>query len=304
MTQRDRANRKTHLTPRVARLLAGTALAALLLAAVPDPAVAQSQAPSWTPRSSERLVKLPATYLEKSLEHDFQESALGQALQQVEQDLALKGATLTDLKAAIAEADGPMRLELRHQFLAEKRAYLELTQSRIDMRRSQAETKQRLFEDMLRRLADREAANTPARRALIERQEAARDRLEGSTVEVDLAVFESAGTPESGYTLKYAENVAAIETLRERIRSHRMNRTIGADGEDVTKEEYVRIMLSDAGAELAVLEQEQKVVGFMAKLVALDALELSEEAMDAELPDSALPGNAGPAQAVDFFISN
>ena len=286
------------------RLLVTTALAALLLGATPSWAGTETTGPAWTPKSSERLVKLPASYLKKSLEHDFQDSSLGQALRKTEENIGLKGGTLTDLQTAVEEADGELKVELRHQFLAEKRAYLELMQGRIDMHRKQATTKLRLFENMLKRLAQDKAADTPARRELIDRQEAARARLDQTMGAVDLKVFATAGAPESRYAVKYAENVSAIETLRARIKSHQMNRAAGADGEELTKEEYIRLMLSDAQSEVAVLEQEEKVLGYMAKLVALDALQLSEEAMDADLADSSLPGDAGPAKAVNFFMSN
>ena len=42
----------------------------------------------------------------------------------------------------------------------------------------------------------------------------------------------------------------------------------------------------------------------MAKLIALDALALSEESLDAELADSDLPTVTGAAEAVDFFMTN
>ena len=42
----------------------------------------------------------------------------------------------------------------------------------------------------------------------------------------------------------------------------------------------------------------------MAKLVALDALTLSEEALDAELADSDTPSDEGPAEAANLFIND
>ena len=40
----------------------------------------------WQPQSSERLVKLPPSYLKKSLDRDFAGSGLGQALKSTETD--------------------------------------------------------------------------------------------------------------------------------------------------------------------------------------------------------------------------
>jgi hypothetical protein len=41
----------------------------------------------------------------------------------------------------------------------------------------------------------------------------------------------------------------------------------------------------------------------MAKLVALDALALSEQVMDGELLDSDIPATASPASAVKYFVN-
>ena len=286
------------------RLLATTAVVATLVTSGPAAATSDPSTPSWTPKSSERLVKLPASYLEKSLQQEFNQSSLGQALRGTETDIGLKTSTLIDLQAAIEEAEGPMRIELRHQFLAEKRNYLDLMQQRVDIRRSEAETKTKLFEDMLETLAAEKAADTPARRALVERQKTARDRLDRTIDAVDTKLFETVGVRESRYSTKYAENVASIEKLRTRFRSHKMNNTVDAEGETLTKDEYVRMMLADAQSELAILEQEETVIGFMAKLVALDALQLNEEAMDAEIAGQFSPPSSGPSGAVDLFLSN
>ena len=48
------------------------------------------------------------------------------------------------------------------------------------------------------------------------------------------------------------------------------------NGEVVGKADYVRGLLSRSEAELAILDQEEDILGFMAKLVALDAMALAE----------------------------
>ena len=63
-------------------------------------------------------------------------------------------------------------------------------------------------------------------------------------------------------------------------------------------------MVADTQAGLAILDQEETILGYMAKLVALDALALSEQALDAEMADSDQPPTSSPAAAVDFFLTN
>lgn len=263
-----------------------------------------ASAPTWAPKSSERLVKLPPSYLKKSLDRDFADSPLGAALKQNASKIGYKGNTLADLQGSIEEAEGELRLELRHQFLAEKRAYLDLMADQIDLSRKQAKTRLKLFEKMLDDLAREKAADTPATRELVAKQTLARERMQSSLAKVDLKVFETATVSESRYAVKYGQNVQAIETLLSRINTHGMNQPLTAEGVEMTKEEFIRHMAVEAEAELALADQDDTILGYMAKLVALDAMALSEEAMDAELADSPLPGNAGPAKAVNFFMSN
>src|SRR4029077_8167376 len=109
--------------------------------------------------------------------------------------------------------------------------------------------------------------------------------------------------PESKYAVKYAENQAAIEQLVARIKTHKMNDTNPADG-DMTKEDYVRQMLTDAQAQAALLDQEDTILGYIAKLVALDAMALAEETMDPSGADVDGPARASPAAVAPLFISN
>ena len=300
----------TNRTKSLRLLLATTALAGWLavgeiypvMAGEPDVLVASI--PTWSPQSSERLVRLPPSYLKKSLDRDFAESPLGAALNEAEAKIGHKGNTLADLQASIEQSEGELRLELRHQFLAEKRAYLDLMANQIDLHRQQAKTRLKLFERMLDDLARKKGPDTPSTRELVAKQTLARNRLQSSLAKVDLKAFEIAAIPESRYAVNYGQNVQAIEQLLSRINTHGMNQSLTAEGIEMTKEEFIRHMAVDAEAELALADQDDTILGYMGKLVALDAMSLSEEAMDAELADSPLPGNAGPAKAVNFFMSN
>lgn len=263
-------------------------------------------APNWTPQSSERLVKLPPSYLKKSIDHDFANSALGSAIQEKEENISLKGNTLGDLQQAIETSDGEVRGELRHQFLSEKRNYLSMMSERNDLRRKHLLTKRRLFDDMLERLSREEGAMTPEREELLELQRAASARFESSMGKVDQRLFEAPELEESKYSKQYAQNKSAIDQLVARIDAHKMSQTpVSDNGVPMTREEHVRRMISDVQTELAVLDQEETILGYMAKLVALDAMALAEEGLDEELLDSDVAQNAlTPANNVSFFLNN
>ena len=260
--------------------------------------------PSWSPASSERLVKLPPSYLKKSLDRDLADSQLGTAIKNNNENIGHKGNTLSDLQKTIETSEGEMRLELRHQFLAEKRTYLDLMERQIDLNRKQAKTRLRLYEKMLKDFGSKNANKSAGVKQLVEKQTLARDRFKSSIAQVDLKVFETASFPESQYAVKYGQNIQAIEKLLDHVKQHNMNQSLTADGIEMTKEEFIRHMATEAEAELALADQDDTILGYMAKLVALDAMALSEETMDAELADSPLPSNSSPSQAVPFFMTN
>ena len=259
----------------------------------------------WNPVVSERLIKLPANYLKKAVAHDFSKSALAAAIADNRELTKLKTLTLRDLQSAIEGAEGELRIELRHQFLAEKRAYLELVARTQDLRRRQADTKIKLYGRMLDKLGAKTAAMTPQRAALVEKQKAAQKRFQSSIGAVDMKLFGNAAMTQSKYSQEYAKNVASIERLVAAIESHPMNRRAEIDGQAVSKQDYLRQIITKAEADVALLDQEETVLGYMAKLIALDAMALS----DAVVADELAPGAAPVAQgarvnaAIDLFVT-
>lgn len=298
---------RIHLTtPASTRWLALSA--GLIVLALMSTAALAAAAPGdgteWTPASSERLVKLPASYLKKAVEQDFARSGLAASLSDTDNMVRLKVQTLEDLRDAIDRADGALRIELRHQFLGEKRAYLKLIAAHQDLRRQRAKIKIRLYRRLLGKLERNRGRMTPRRVALIAKQEQAVLRFEASIAKVDTKLFRSSLTTESRYAREYARNIGAIERLVEAINFHPMNEQARLDGTPVDKPGFIRHLMGEEEAELAILGQEQTVLGFMAKLISLDALALSDAvtgddpaAMEPAGPDHALTA------AVDYFVT-
>ena len=285
-------------------LFIGPSLALALAMTAPNTALAKAaDLPSWRPVASEKLIKLPANYLKKSLDHDFAQSPLSGAIQDADSEIGLKGQTLEDLASAIQQADGELAVELRHQFLAQKREFITLMKRKADLRQRHMLTKQRTLEKLLKKLGREKGAMTPARVQLASQQEKARSRFQGSLAKVDLTVLSAPTVPESRYAQEYAGNMSAVEALVAAISSHPMNVRAQMAGQPATKADFIRQMLADTQAGVAILEQEQNIIGYMAKLVALDAMALSESVMDAELGDSDLPSVSSPASAVKYFVN-
>lgn len=281
------------------RLLTGLCLVVLLAA----PALAaDDDGADWQPVATERLVKLPPAYLEKSLDRDFERSALAEAMRQGGEDIDLKIKTLDDLKHAIESAKGDLNIELRHQYLAEKRAYIELVSTHDAQRKRYLERRQTVLEKLLRQAVDADAPVSASRAELMAQQQAARARLASTAEQVDMRVLRDQVAPESRYARAYADNLAAIERLSRAIERHPMNAEAAtvAPGDRRT---LLRRMIADTEAERAILGQEETILGYMAKLVALDAMGLAEEVAGHD-GDDAKPA-AGPARvtdALDYFV--
>ena len=281
-------------------LLSGTAQTAPLAQA------AEMQSASWNPVASEQLIKLPPQYLQKRIDADFSKSGLAAALSEKAQQVDLKRQTLGDLQAASDRASGELRIDLRHQFLAEKQAYIELMKEQQTLRRSRTETRVRLYQSLLRRLDRKKGAMTPQRVALLKKQEVAHSRFEASRAAVDTKLFETTMTTESRYAREYAKNLSAIEQLVAAVQTHPMNAQPSIDGEIIGTPEYLQRLVTDGEAQLAVIEQEGSILGYMAKLVSLDALALSETLSESETSidqASAAQPKQGVTADVQFFVS-
>lgn len=263
----------------------------------------KSDAPTWRPAASEKLIKLPANYLKKSLDHDFAKSDLANAIASIKTEIGLKGRTLSDLGSAIERSDGELNVELRHQLLTQKREFIQMMQRKSELRERHLRTRQKVLESLLKK-ADLAAPDmTPVRARLAAAQKGARERFRSSVTKTDLSMLSAPTVPESKYARQYASNLAAVEKLVAAIDRHPMNAQPSMGGKPASKQDFVRQMLADNQAGLAILSQEKNILGFMAKLVALDAMALSEQVMDADLVDSDIPRTSGPADAVRFFVN-
>lgn len=287
------------------RLLAAAALA-VALAAVPRPATAET-AETWAPAASEKLMQLPGDFLRKAVDNDFARSGLAQELASLEEQIALKRTTLADLQGALERAeDGEVRLDLQHQFLNEKRAYIELMRDHQEIRHRRAAIKVKLYERLLDNMNRERRATTPEKAAFIAKQTAARQRFEASVSQVDAQILASAAASESRYAREYAQNREAVEQLVAAINAHPMNAAPAIDGQPMTRGEYLRQLIAENEGELAIIDQERTILGHMAKLVSLDALALSEGiGNDAYAQIDSSQAEAAPSQAasaVEFFI--
>jgi len=285
-------------------MIAGAVLLAFASGLSAAPALA-SEMPGWHPEASERLIKLPSALMARTIERDFAGSALAEALGDTREDAAFKAQTLRDLKAAAEQTrDSAVRTELRHQYLAEKRDFIALVGRQQELERQRVEVRRKLYAKVLAKLERTGKGLSPQAERLIDDQDAAAKRFESSVAKVDLELFGSGVVAQSRYAKDFQKNLSAIEKLTSAIQAHPMNAEARVDGDPVNKQDYLRHLLAEAESDIAILDQENAVLGYMAKLVALDAMALAEGIED--------PGSlaaAGPSEddgvlvtVVDLFV--
>ena len=260
----------------VRRVIGRTALACALLVGA-GPVLAIGAAPAWNPVSSEKLIRLPGNFLEKAMDRSFANSPLGSELGRMNDRLHGQAGTLRELQSAVRATDDPS-VELQHQFLEAKSQYLDVMEAQQGLRRNALEKRLDVYREAAERLRrDARAARDPVARELVDRQQAARARMEASAQRVDETLALIARQDEGGYAEDYQRNLAEIERLKSAIDGHEMQRGPRVDGETVTREAYLRHLIVQAEAEIGLLAQEETILGHMARLVALDARALETE---------------------------
>lgn len=287
----------------IARAVAVIGFTASALIVSSEQSVAK-ESTSWSPRITERLVKLPGSFVKKAVDNDFARSGLATKLADTADQITYKRETLTDLQEAIESAEGELKTELEHQLLAEKRSFINLMRDYQEIRRQKSMTKIRLYSSLLKQLKRSGKDMTATENALVNKQKAAKQRFEQTFSDVDNRIMATSSSVESKYGREYKKNLSAIRKLSEALKSHTMNRRPETLSTAVSRENYLRQLLTENQGEIALLDQEAKILSFMAKLVSLDALSIAERAME-DSPASAVgqsPEEPTPANTVDLFI--
>ena len=295
---------RLHCTFHRAAIFAYLALVAATLYASPAATATPPDSPAWNPSVTEKLVKLPNDFLIKALDRDFSTSPLAEAIRSSDQKIALKVETLQDLRAATQQAEGEVLVELRHQLLADKRQYLELIKIKQKLRAKHLKTRVRFYKRLFKKTSTQAIGNSKDRAALIERQTQARERFKLSVDKVDMKLFASPVAPQSRYSTEYTKNFSAAKVLLAAIEAHPMNAKLRHQGKPVSKPSYLRHLIADAEAELALINQEKEIIGYMAKIVSLDAMALIEEVKLTDTNDeTSNDSGANIASTVELFTN-
>ena len=265
-----------------------------------------SSPPGWQPQISEKVLVLPQKQLERAIQRDFAASPLANDMMNVDQQIASEVTNIHSLSENQHLYEGEAAIEVKHQVLAAKRAYIGLMGEQISMKRKKLETKLRLYQN-LTRTARRNDGNLAERRGITAAIDAAQQRAGAVESELREELFYSTNLPESKFSGDYAANRQAIESLRSAIANHPLNKKDGGIDAPRNKIEELQQLAMGVEAQLAILDMEDEVLGHMAKLLSLDAMAFAEEVAEiAYLANDEVPNAAefrSPAAGVKLFVN-
>ena len=265
-----------------------------------------SSPPGWQPQISEKVLVLPQKQLERAIQRDFAASPLANDMMNVDQQIASEVTNIHSLSENQHLYEGEAAIEVKHQVLAAKRAYIGLMGEQIGMKRKKLETKLRLYQH-LTRTARRNDGNLAEQREITAAIDAAQQRAGAVESELREELFYSTNLPESKFSGDYAANRQAIESLRSAIANHPLNKKDGGIDAPRNKIEELQQLAMGVEAQLAILDMEDEVLGYMAKLLSLDAMAFAEEVAEiAYLANDEVPNAAefrSPAAGVKLFVN-
>lgn len=287
----------------LSRSLLAVSLSSALLVA---PVVSASNVATWKPVSHEKLITLPANFISRKIDNDFNESALAAQINALDERMTMAVDSMKKLKDKMADVTGDEHLELSHQFLEAKSDYLDFVEQKQKLDQQAMNIRRKLYERVLKQIRRNKEKNGSAEMVKLQKdQQRARKRMEQAKSLVDNALLEAGNMEGSKYSGEYNKNINQLEALKAAINSHEANRAPAIDGQEVTKEGYVRHLLAGLNAEQAIFDQEKLMLTYMAKLVSLDAQSLEHKLMagpegEEDYDDSTSRGRL--ASNADLFI--
>ena len=101
------------------------------------------------PKMTDKLVRMPVSFIDKSVNDSFKESTLGQSLLQTKQAINEKAQSVSELQNALIHAEGETKIEVNHQLLAEKKQLITLSAKRNHLLKKQYQQKNKFYQILI-----------------------------------------------------------------------------------------------------------------------------------------------------------
>ena len=236
--------------------------------------LANSSVEEWKPQIVEKMYVLPPQHLNKVLNNDFNKSILALNLQNKDELIKNKIDKITELSSILPGASVEETLEIKHQIIINKRDYIKDMNDLLKMKKQKLLTKKMIFNKIKKRI-DQKSISNKANNVFLENKNNAIERAQ----KIDFKILESTShntSKKSKYFEQYQVNKDAINSLKLAIEKHPMSKQNILSKDPKNKMEAIRSYIHNIETEIAVLEMKEQIINYMAKIVALDAMQLAE----------------------------
>ena len=228
----------------------------------------------WKPQIVEKMFILPPEHLNKVLNNDFNKSLLAVNLRNTNNKIKTNIDKIKDLNLLLPGKTDEEVMEIKHQIILHKRDYVKDMNDLLMIKKQRLNTKKTFFNKIVKNIKIKSFKNK-SNNKFFKNQNIALQRSQ----KLDFKILANTSinlSKKSKYFNQYQINKDAVMQLQLAIEKHPMNTKDILSKNPKNKIEAVRNYLHNLDTEIAVLEMKEQMINYMAKIVALDAMNLAE----------------------------
>jgi hypothetical protein len=254
----------------------------------------------WKPQIVEKMYILPPKQLNRVLDNDFKSSSLATILNNKDQNIKSRHLKRVNLNEAILGFDGEEKIELQHQLIVEKKDYIKDMHQMLKLKKRELNTRKQFFKNIEKKVKIKNSLNLN-NSSLIKN----RNKILEKSSNLDNKIFDDvflSSAKKSKYAEAYIKNKTAISRLKEAITKHPMS-SFDSKSATSNKINSINNYVENIESEVAIIELKEELLNYMAKLVALDAMQLAENITENINDENHSKNFNDPNDAIEFFIN-
>jgi hypothetical protein len=170
----------------------------------------------------------------------------------------------------------------------------------LKMKKKELETRKLFFKNIEKKLKIKKSLNPYRKPFKSKRDEILKKSSKLDNKILDDVLFSS--SKKSKYSKAYAKNKIAIASLRDAIKKHPMS-NFHAKSVTSNNTNSIDNYIENIENDVAIIELKEELLNYMAKLVALDAMQLAENITDNNDDENNSINYNDPNDAIEFFIN-
>ena len=257
----------------------------------------------WKPQIVEKMYILPPKHLNKVLNSDFNRSLLALNLQNTDNNIKNKIEKISKLNSLLSGTSKEENLEINHQIIINKRDYIKDMNNLLIMKKQKLSTKKIFFQNIKKNMK-RKSLNNEKSSDYLNNKNIAIKRAQ----KLDFKILENTSynlSKKSKYFEQYQINKDAVKKLKLAIQNHPMSYKNSLSNDPMNKMDAINNYIHNIETDIAVLEMKEQMIHYMAKIVALDAMNLAEKvAFTSENENGVVSSNFNdPINVISFFTN-